>query len=480
MYPCVTLSGLNRVLGVVLGASLSPARAADLDQFPDVVVTDLDSLWVFSGDGSGSSSEPRQLFIGPEVEPWHLVTGDLTGDGVVDIVSANRFGPHVTIHVGTGDGGFLDPLFLPTNPRAYDVDLGDFDGNGWLDIVVTCNNSEGPVEVHFNTGEGTVATVSGMFAEPVFLTPTSGDRGPFNSEVGDYNGDGVADLVVVNNESENVTILLNDGFGFLTPHAWFAAGEDPKAIKSGFINEDVHLDLVLTNYDAGEIGIFLGDGDGGFGFLDTYPAGVLPREIVLPDLNGDGVTDVVVAGGRGTDFIVRYLGKGDGTLASSAIVETGPRPNSVDGSDFNLDGHDDVIAANWSLGDESLSSMSLLLGDGAGNLGPAVNYEPGVGFRKITALAVGQFNQPLFLRGDANGDGAVNISDAITIVLVAIQSHPVDCLDASDADDSGRVDLTDDLMLFHYLFLTGGGPAAPFPGAGGDPTIDSLSCETGS
>lgn len=81
-----------------------------------------------------------------------------------------------------------------------------------------------------------------------------------------------------------------------------------------------------------------------------------------------------------------------------------------------------------------------------------------------------------FRRGDADGDGRMTITDAITVLVVLFRdpTRPA-CLDASDADDSGRVDLTDAIVLLEHLFR-GRVLPAPAGACGSDPTADRLTC----
>jgi hypothetical protein len=87
---------------------------------------------------------------------------------------------------------------------------------------------------------------------------------------------------------------------------------------------------------------------------------------------------------------------------------------------------------------------------------------------------------PTFLRGDANADGSLDISDAAEILGHLFGGSPAPgCLDAADSNDSGAVDMTDAIHLFGHLFAGGAGP--PAPGAvtcGADPTGDALDCES--
>ncbi|MGE3165298.1 MAG: hypothetical protein AB7O52_10375 [Planctomycetota bacterium] len=82
-----------------------------------------------------------------------------------------------------------------------------------------------------------------------------------------------------------------------------------------------------------------------------------------------------------------------------------------------------------------------------------------------------------FVRGDGNGDGAVNAPDAVFALqfLFAGGVAPL-CWDALDFDDNGAVNLPDPVSLLNFLFLSGPTPPAPFPAAGPDPTVDTLPC----
>jgi len=80
---------------------------------------------------------------------------------------------------------------------------------------------------------------------------------------------------------------------------------------------------------------------------------------------------------------------------------------------------------------------------------------------------------PVFLRGDANSDGRVSISDAVMLRRYEFNGErPPACLDAGDVDDNGQLDLTDLVRLVSALFLGGIDISAPFPTPGTDPTPD--------
>ena len=85
-----------------------------------------------------------------------------------------------------------------------------------------------------------------------------------------------------------------------------------------------------------------------------------------------------------------------------------------------------------------------------------------------------------FVRGNANGDASVDISDAITTLGYLFLGGMVpDCLKAADADDGGTIDITDPIYLLNHEFLGGPPPRDPYPWCGHDAaTPDALTCES--
>jgi len=79
-----------------------------------------------------------------------------------------------------------------------------------------------------------------------------------------------------------------------------------------------------------------------------------------------------------------------------------------------------------------------------------------------------------FTRGDGNADGELNIADAINALTYQFLGAPLNCVDASDVDDSGEVDVTDVINLLKYLFLEDLAPESPFPQCGPDESDDAL------
>jgi hypothetical protein len=98
---------------------------------------------------------------------------------------------------------------------------------------------------------------------------------------------------------------------------------------------------------------------------------------------------------------------------------------------------------------------------------------------RLSSDALELVKETEFLRGDANGDDEVDISDVVAILgALFLGFHEPSCMDAADANDNGRVDVSDPIRVLAFLFNKGDAPPAPGPYAPGiDPTLDLLDCK---
>ena len=165
------------------------------------------------------------------------------------------------------------------------------------------------------------------------------------------------------------------------------------------------------------------------------------------------------------------------TFTSALPYHTGPRPNGVWTCDLNGDEYPDILAANWSLGNEAFASVTVLHSENQGSsFHWYQDFKPSGGFSKLTFVVADRFFSVLFLRGDVNGDGTINISDAILGLRVLFGLKPLSCLDAADVNDDGIINIADPIYILAFLFADGPPPPAPYPEVGTDPTEDSLQC----
>ena len=124
--------------------------------------------------------------------------------------------------------------------------------------------------------------------------------------LGDLNGDGVLDMVTAGDigPAGEATVFLGQGDGTFTELATYTTeSAASRAVTLGDLNGDGVLDMVTAGYTTGIVGeatVFLGQGDGTFQELATYATeGLFSFAVTLGDLNGDGVLDMVTAGGAG-------------------------------------------------------------------------------------------------------------------------------------------------------------------------------------
>lgn len=222
---------------------------------------------------------------------------------------------------------------------------------------------------------------------PAFLQPftyAAGSDVTFVA-VGDFNKDGIADLVTANNGSQNISILPGKSDGTFQAPVNIALSSAPLTLVVADLNHDGKLDVAVTN--ASGISILLGKGDGTFGVPADMALGSAPFWIATGDVNGDGVIDLEVSV---TGNVLILLGTGDGAFRLTSTVPVQSANGVVLLADFNNDGHLDLVA-------EALFAVDVFLGNGDGTFlaMPNVGSSPG-------PMAVGDFN------GDGKLDLAVS------------------------------------------------------------------------
>jgi hypothetical protein len=338
-----------------VGTAPGSVEIADLngDGKPDIVVANEQSnnVTILLGDGKGGFTQAKGSPFPAGHNPNDIAIGDFNNDGKLDLAIANHDQKHLTVLLGDGNGGFTpapnSPFVVEVQPHTHGVATGDLNGDGNLDLV-TDNWENNQVAVLFGDGKGNFNT-SGTFLD-VGKMPYQRVR------VGDANGDGNADIITTNLEGDNVTILLGDGKGGFKQSVGspFPCGDSPFNFAIGDVNGDGKPDLAIVNSPSSSarsgkdgLTILLGDGAGGFKMMTGSPfaTGKIPNRVAIGDVNGDGVNDIAVSSPDGNN-ITLFLMSSSGTVASGSTIAVGGKPKGLAIRDLNGDGKADVVITN--------------------------------------------------------------------------------------------------------------------------------------
>ena len=318
------------------------------------------SILLGKGDGTFSPAPGSPIAVG--VLPNTVVVGDFNHDGKLDLAVVNGCGSDatcdtsiptangsVTILLGNGDGSFTpapgSPVTVGIAPTS--VALGDFNGDGKLDLAVT-NEASNSVTVLLGNGDGSFTPAPG--------SPVAVANLPYAIAVVDFNRDGKLDLAVTNLSDLGESILLGNGDGTFAVTSVTSVGSGQEAVAVADFNGDGKLDLAIGGYGCGCAAILLGNGDGTFaGPYLTYPTDLgAPYSIVTGDFNGDGKLDLAMVG---SNIVAILPGKGDGTFIGPPLLfatDDAFRSMSLALGDFNGDGRLDVATANMTSNNVSI------------------------------------------------------------------------------------------------------------------------------
>jgi flagellar hook assembly protein FlgD len=362
-----------------------------------------------------------------------IATGDLNGDGNLDLVAVNYTGGNASVFLGNGLGGFSAPVLYDTGATPKACMLKDMNGNGTLDLVTA---DDVPNAVAVLQGDG-----HGGFSAPV-LYPVGASSQEIT--VTDLNNDGRLDIVSVNDLNPGyVSILLATSGGGYQLKGPIDAGPNTRDVAAADFNRDGNMDVVVAfegdTVDAipGGVEVWQGNGKGGLTRGRQMTAGTTPKAIDVGDYNNDGKADFVVSS-EGTNDVRLFLGDGTGRFTRSATVVVGVMPKYVFPADVNGDGNLDAIATDY-----MDANVAVLLGDGAGHLAAAKYMTVGKGPKSVT---VGDFNK------DGMPDLATANNDVSTVsVLLSVLTAPtITGLNASLAAFSPNADGYQDKTTITY------------------------------
>lgn len=367
------------------------------------------TLSAYSSTPALTLTESSLLSISGSSGNFNTVVSDFTGDGISDmaVVAVITTGCDTTcvttytlsVYVGNGDGTFT----LSGSPIAvdgYNVAVGDFNADNKMDLALS-NFDADTVAVLLENGDATFTAAS--------YSPVAGLTQGSALYVGDFNGDGIADIAEINNMAA-VQVLLGSGSGFTLASSPFSPpGCYLSAGVAGDYNGDGLTDLAVTcqvfSNSPGSATVLLSNGDGSFSEGSLVEIGKSTYQATAGDFNGDGKLDFAVLNGNSNNMMV-LLNQGitlsGGTVSGTFSAASGS-PYSLNGSnpdalrtgDFNGDGYPDLV-----VGTENAGYVSLFLNAGDGTFTNSFNKQP---FGNVEGLTVGDF--------DGNGKTDVAVWD---------------------------------------------------------------------
>ncbi len=349
---------------------------------------------------------PRTQVISFPANDRGLGLGDFDRDGILDLIAAYPSGNTLIAYFfkGKGDGTFAAPVQLPNaigaiqNGYLMDMTVGDFDGDGNLDVAINGNYST--VVFYWGNGDGTFTPDVKNWGDGSYFY----GRG---MAAGDFNEDGREDIARAANGGMLKVFLSNGDRTFIETNlvASGLGNSDPYAVAAGDFDEDGHLDLLVAGGPSGDVSFLKGFGDGTFtnitgtnglwANLDINTYGAWDAY----DYNGDGHLDLVMAGYNGQGYF--WTGNGDGTFSTNRVtIATGmsgalgasapPRPPRVDVGISPMDPVTNVnsaitftavgagVTANdffrWTIGDTGTNPVAWTFGAGTNNMGQTISH----------------------------------------------------------------------------------------------------------
>ncbi len=403
------------------------------------------NLFTYLGNGDGTFTRGAEIV--PNVFTEGMVAGDFNGDGKPDLavgVLSNSDKLEIIVLPGNDDGTFGTPLTTDFGlytgfGKITSLAVGDFNGDGTLDLATTINPADGsPGLVDVLLGKG-----DGSFQAP---QPITVGRDPESVVVSDFNRDGTPDLALTDaasnagNDGREVSVLLGVGNGTFLVSRSLNVGTAPGALASGDFNSDGTPDLVVADRVVNTVSLLLGVGDGTFQ-VDTFNISNPSDLFALGDFNRDGALDVAV--GSAESGIVSVLfsaaGSQSARVAAAPLTATGIALNLTASVPYT------GVAAQFSDADPLAApgdfSATITWGDGHSSPGTVVS-DPQGGFDVIgtnTYAGVGSYDVRVDIQ-DSVGTTAQGIS---TAVVSSTTSTPLAATGAAPSfasnQDSGDV-----------------------------------------
>jgi hypothetical protein len=366
-------SALANPVGLTAGGGPFQSAIGDLDGDgkPDLVLADAadGTLYVYrnvsaNGTLTGSSfASPVVLHVGNS--NWNglfgLALGDLDGDGRLDVVVSNWKDNSVSVLQNSssiGNLSFGSQIDLPVGAQPEGIAVADLDGDGRPDIIVA-NEGSGTVSILHNL------SVPGQLTANSFATAfqLSAGSGTSAVTVGDLDGDGRPEIVAVNDSrvQDTLVIFKNVGTNGVLTTSSFASGVvlsgGGNSVAIGDLDGDGLPDLAVGSYGHGTVSVLRNTGTPGviststFATPVNFATGGSVHQVAIADLDGDGLPDLAAVTEMPDQLLLFKNTSSPGTISTSSfaspvIFNGGYNEATVAIGDLNGDGQPDIIVGN--------------------------------------------------------------------------------------------------------------------------------------
>ncbi len=273
------------------GTNIGPLAAADFNKdgkadlavtIPSDVFGRAHTVAIYLGDGAGGFAAHGTVRV---FTPNDIEAVDLNNDSKPDLL-VKRDSNFVAL-IGDGAGNFTSFEGPAGGPWFADLTPGDFNNDGKTDVAVT-DFHNGKVYVTLGAGNGTFD----------FMRHIEVGHGTLALAVADFNGDGIKDMSTTRAPLSNqgfVTVLLGTGAGLFGPPTTYEVGAEPESIAVGDFNGDGKADLVTADLFSTSVSVLTGSGDGTFRPRVGFVLDAGPSYVLVHDFNADGKPDLGVS-----------------------------------------------------------------------------------------------------------------------------------------------------------------------------------------
>jgi hypothetical protein len=314
----------------------------------------------------------------PSVPTWEISLADLDGDDDLDAVFANARVDPSQVWLNDGSGFFTDTGQHLGN-YGHGLDVGDVDGDGDPDVVVSTHRDSAMSRVYLNGGNAVFQELAGAFDANI----------GFSVDLFDIDGDG--DLDAVGEATSATNVYLNDGVGnFTASEITF-----PLMAAWGDLDSDGDVDALIKEHGVG-YSVRLNDGKGNFSQHWSYAdaAAMDQGDMALEDVDNDSDLDAIITNGhfQSTSHpALVFINDGTGRFMDSGQRLSAVRNAGISLGDLDGDGDLDLVLADY------MEPCQIWINDGSGQF-----TDSGVRFGD------GQFYRHIHL-GDLDGDNDLDI-----------------------------------------------------------------------